>query len=129
MFRFQKAQKEDFDRVQTFYWDIIEDILNSEHNDGYDGCPWSIDCDQKDVITPHALAVSPKFQRNGIGGIVVDNIINVAKNEHKKAIRLDVLGECEAAERLYRNCGFHFVEAKNMFCEDTGWTVYKLFEL
>ena len=62
MFRFQKAQKEDFDRVQTFYWDVIEDILNSEHNDGYDGCPWSIDCDQKDVITPHALAVSPKFQ-------------------------------------------------------------------
>lgn len=102
MFRFQKAQKEDFDRVQTFYWD---------------------------VITPHALAVSPKFQINGIGGIVVDNIINVAKNEHKKAIRLDVLGECEAAERLYRNCGFHFVEAKNIFCEDTGWTVYKLFEL
>lgn len=42
MFRFQKAQKEDFDRVQTFYWDVIEDILNSEHNDGYDSCPWSI---------------------------------------------------------------------------------------
>ena len=42
MFRFQKVQKEDFDRVQSFYWDVIEDIFNSEHNDGYDSCPWSI---------------------------------------------------------------------------------------
>ena len=104
-------------------------ILNSEHNDGYDGCPWSIDCDQEDVITLHALAVNPKFQRNGIVKIVVDDIINIAKTEHKKEIRLDVLGVCEAAERLYRNCRFQFVEAKKMFYEDTGWTVYKLFEL
>ena len=24
---------------------------------------------------------------------------------------------------------FHFVEAKNMYYEDTGWTEYKMFEL
>lgn len=26
-------------------------------------------------------------------------------------------------------CGFNFVEAKNMYYNDTGWTEYKLFEL
>lgn len=104
-------------------------IVNSEHNDGYDGCAWSIDLDFNDVITPHALAVNPEFQRQGIGRIVVEKIIDTARAEHKKAIRLDVLGACESAEKLYRNCGFQFVEAKNMYYEDTGWTEYKLFEL
>ena len=42
---------------------------------------------------------------------------------------MDVLGACESAEKLYRNCGFPFVEAKDMYYEDTGWTEYKLFEL
>lgn len=103
-------------------------ILNSEHNAGYDGCPWSITCDFHEVLTPHALAVNPKLQGKGIGRIVVENIIEVAKSEHKKAIRLDVLGACKPAESLYRKCGFRFVEAKNMYYEDTGWTEYKLFE-
>ena len=60
--------------------------------------------------------------------MVVENILNVARAEHKKAVRLDVLGACKAAERLYTGCGFRFVEAKEMFYEDTGWTEYKIFE-
>lgn len=46
-----------------------------------------------------------------------------------QAFYWDVLGACRSAERLYRKCGFQFVEAKNMYYEDTGWTEYKLFEL
>ena len=104
-------------------------ILNSAQNDGYEGCPWSIDCAPGEVMTPHALAVDPKLQGKGIGWIVVENIVKLAKAEHKRAIRLDVLGACKAAEKLYTRCGFRFVEAKNMFYEDTGWTEFKLFEL
>lgn len=104
-------------------------ILNSECNKGYDGCSWSIICHPNEVITPHALAVNPRFQGKGIGKTVVEKIIELAKTEHKKAIRLDVLGACRSAEQLYRKCGFHFVETKNMYYEDTGWTEYKLFEL
>mgnify|MGYP006924883900 FL=1 len=36
-------------------------ILNSEHNEGYDNCVWSITCDPDAVLTPHALAVNPKL--------------------------------------------------------------------
>lgn len=104
-------------------------ILNSEHNEGYDKCTWSITCDSSQVLTPHALAVNPVFQGKGIGKIVVKNILDIAKAEHKKAVRLDVLGACKAAECLYTSCGFQFVEAKQMFYEDTGWTEYKMFEL
>lgn len=104
-------------------------ILNSEHNEGYDHCTWSIACDSSEVLTPHALAVNPEFQGKGIGKIVVKHILNIARTEHKKAVRLDVLGACKAAEHLYTSCGFQFVEAKEMFYEDTGWTEYKMFEL
>lgn len=69
------------------------------------------------------------FQGKGVGRIIVKNILDIARAEHKKAVRLDVLGACKAAERLYINCGFQFVEAKEMFYEDTGWTEYKMFEL
>ena len=34
-----------------------------------------------------------------------------------------------AAERLYAGCGFQFVEAKQMFYENTRWTEYKMYEL
>ena len=90
-------------------------ILNSNHNEGYEGCSWGIVCDNSEVLTPHALAVNPDFQGKGIGKIVVENILDVAKMENKKAVRLDVLGECKTAERLYTSCGFHFIEAKNMY--------------
>jgi len=104
-------------------------ILNDKCNEGYNGCKWSIICEQNEILIPHALAVDPKLQGKGIGKIVVQHIIDLARAEHKKAVRLDVLGACKAAERLYISCGFRFVEAKEMFYDDTGWTEYKMFEL
>ena len=104
-------------------------ILNSEHSPGYDGCAWSLACRPDEVLTPHALAASPQFQNKGIGKIVVENILRLAKAQHKKAVRLDILSACKAAEHLYTSCGFQFIEAKQMFYEDTGYTEYKLFEL
>lgn len=103
-------------------------ILNNSCNEGYNGCPWSITCELDEVLIPHALAVNPGLQGKGIGKIVVKHIIDAARMEHKRAVRLDVLGACKAAERLYTSCGFQFVAVKEMFYEDTGWTVYKMFE-
>lgn len=34
----------------------------------------------------------------------------------------------EKAVRLYTRGGFQFVQAKQMYYDDTGWTEYKLFE-
>ena len=104
-------------------------IINSKCNEGYNGCMWSVSCEPDEVLIPHALAVNPCLQRKGIGKIVVKHIIDLAKSERKKAVRLDVLGACKAAERLYVSCGFRFVEAKDMYYDDTGLTEYKMFEL
>ena len=68
-------------------------------------------------------------QGNGVGTKVVEEIIAYARLQHKKAVRFDILGSNQAAERLYTKCGFQFVQAKEMFYEDTGWTEYKIYEL
>lgn len=103
-------------------------ILNSACNAGYAGVPWSIECNADEILVPHALAVSPSKQGKGIGRYFMGEILELAKAEKKKTMRLDILGTNTAAERLYTGCGFHFVQAKNMFYEDTGWTEYKMYE-
>lgn len=103
-------------------------ILNSACNEGYAGVPWSIACDVDEILVPHALAVSPFRQGKGIGRYFKGEILKLAKAEKKKTVRLDILGTNTVAERLYTGCGFHFVQAKDLFYEDTGWTEYKMYE-
>lgn len=112
---FQKASEADFCTIQKFYWDVIDNIHKNNTESKNLGWEKGIVCDNSEVLTPHALAVNPDFQGKGIGKIVVENILDVAKMENKKAVRLDVLGECKTAERLYTSCGFHFIEANNMY--------------
>lgn len=50
---------------------------------------------------------------------------NIGLTDMEKAVRLDILGTNTAAERLYTRCGFRFVQAKQMYYDDTGWTEYK----
>ena len=124
---FKKAQESDFRIIRDFYWNLIDEM--EAENEGYEDVPWSIECENKDVLIPHALAVSPKIQGQGIGAQLVNEIISAARSESKKAIRLDILGTNTAAERLYTKCGFRFVQAKPLFYEDTGRTEYKMYEL
>lgn len=104
-------------------------ILNSVGNEGYAGVKWGIDCGENETLIPHALAVAPSEQGQGIGTRLVNEIIRFARSEAKKAIRLDILGTNTSAEKLYTKCGFRFVEAKQLFYEDTGLTEYKMYEL
>lgn len=104
-------------------------IMNCLCNEGYQGVPWSMECRKEEVLIPHALAVAPECQGMGVGRKIVEEIIKYAQVAGKKAIRLDILGTNTVAEKLYTKCGFQFVQAKNMYYEDTGWTEYKMYEL
>lgn len=104
-------------------------ILNSRWNEGYEGVPWSIECGNGDVLVPHALAVHPSLQGQGIGRKVVGDIIDIARASGMKTVRLDILDGNSAAEKLYTGMGFRFVRAKEMFYEDTGWTGFSMYEM
>lgn len=108
---------------------IASVVLNSQWNNGYDGLPWEIDCPRESVLVPHALGVKADAQNKGIGRKVVQDIIAIARNTNKRAIRLDILCGNIAAERLYSAMGFQYVQTKDMFYEDTGWTKFAMYEL
>ena len=167
----RKAEKEEFPTVQTFYWDLIDQmegqkdtvgwkkgiyptdeflkesidngelyvidgsegiiasvIVNSSWNEGYEGITWGIACPREEILVPHALGVSAKEQRRGIGKAVVKDILRMARISGKKAVRLDLLSGNEAAEKLYLSRGFRFVAEKTMYYADTGWTKYRMYE-
>lgn len=104
-------------------------ILNHDCNEGYRNIPWHFPCDEDKVLIPHALAVHPKVQKQGIGKIVVTDVIEMARARGMRALRLDILGINYMTEWLYTSMGFRFVTAKDMFYEDTGLTEYKMYEL
>lgn len=104
-------------------------VLNSLSNEGYTDVKWHLDCGDDNVMIPHAPAVTPRKQGRGTGTMLVNEMIRAARAENKKALRLDIIGTNTSAERLYTKCGFRFIEAKQLFYEDTGLTEYKMFEL
>ncbi len=83
---------------------------------------------REEILVPHALGVSAKEQRRGIGKAVVKDILRMARISGKKAVRLDLLSGNEAAERLYLSRGFRFVAEKTMYYADTGWTKFRMYE-
>lgn len=103
-------------------------IVNSAWNDGYEGLPWGIDCPRGDVLVPHALAVRPDLQEQGLGKRIVEDVLSLARAQGKKTVRLDILNGNTAAERLYTGAGFTFVQAKTMYYADTGWTEFSMYE-
>lgn len=103
-------------------------ILNSDHNEGYEGISWNVDCDHSEVMIPHALGVAADVQGKGVGKRLVNEMIRLARQEGKKAVRLDILGRNHIAEKLYTGAGFEFIEEKLMYYEDTGWTEFRMYE-
>jgi GNAT superfamily N-acetyltransferase len=131
---FKKVNLEDFYGIRQFYWDLIDEMSDQNDKIGWKKGIYPTDSflqeslERGELFVPHALAVSPSGQGKGIGRYFMGEILKLAKAEKKKAVRLDILGTNTAAERLYKGCGFHFVQAKDMFYEDTGWTEYKMYE-
>lgn len=104
-------------------------IVNSENNEEYSLVEWPCDAKGDEVFVIHALGVMPEYHGKGVSGKMVQHAISLAKAENKKAMRLDVLAGNLPAERLYPKHGFELIATIEMFYEDTGLTLYKLYEL
>ena len=61
-----------------------------------------------------ALAVLPTFQNRGIGGRLLEHVIEVAERvapaSHISSLRLTVAEDNTGAQRLYARAGFHVVD-------------------
>ena len=167
---FRKAEKEDFDKVRSLYWTLIDReqddpsfphwkkgihpsdemirnsidkeelyvladgdtvaacvIANGEKVDGYLDVPWQIDSEE--VIVLHVLAVHPDQRGKGLARRLVENVIEVERTAGKKAVRLDVIENNVAAEKLYQKLGFQYIQTKTLYYDVVGEMTFKLYEL
>ena len=167
---FRKAEKEDFDKVRSLYWMLIDQeqddpsfphwkkgihpsdemirtsidkgdlyvlvdgdeiaacvIANDEKIDGYADAPWQIDSEE--VIILHVLAVHPSHRGEGLARRLVGNVIEMERAAGKKALRLDVIENNTAAEKLYQKLGFQYIQTKTLYYDVVGEMTFKLYEL
>lgn len=103
-------------------------VVNHEYNDGYKGVNWSVQAQDSELLVIHALGVHPEYTGKGIAKKMVRTVIEAARENGIKTIRLDVLEGNLPAEKAYTGLGFVYRDTLKMFYEDTGWTNYRLFE-
>lgn len=103
-------------------------ILNQHANPEYDLADWAIPAGREEVTVIHTLGVMPHAGRQGVGSFLVEQALDIARREGRKALRLDVLQGNLPAERLYQKAGFRFVQSMELFYEDTGRCGFDLYE-
>ena len=103
-------------------------ILNHAFPEEYRRISWPTKAEKDEVMIIHALAVHPLHTRKGYAKDLVRFAVEYGRKNRQKAIRLDVLKENAAAEKLYPDMGFQYAGSVRMFYEDTGWADFLLYE-
>ena len=103
-------------------------VVNHQCNEGYKEFDWPTKAEDAEVTVIHALGVDPAYSGKGVAKAMVRFVIDTARENGQKVIRLDVLKGNLPAEKLYEGLGFVHQHTLKMFYADTGWTDYELYE-
>lgn len=94
----------------------------------YHSVKWNIDAGNYEISVVHILCISPKKQKCGFAKSVMNEIISMAREAGKKAVRLDALGCNKPAHKLYESLGFRKCGCQTWFADNTGWIDFFLYE-
>ena len=94
----------------------------------YEDIPWTEKLENDQVATLHLLAVCPEYRGRTLGNTILELAGELAKQQGKRAIRLDVLESNHPAQHLYEKNGFIFRGKEHWYAENTGWTDFLLYE-
>lgn len=103
-------------------------ILSHEPPEVFLKVNWNADLDYRDVLMIYTLAVHPQYLRSGIGKQMLDFIIEYSKQNHIKAIRLDVFEKNIPAVKLYQSFGFQYIDSVDPGYEGFGSDQFKLYQ-
>jgi ribosomal protein S18 acetylase RimI-like enzyme len=96
-------------------------ILSHVPEHGYDGAAWNFKGGYCEILVLYTLTIHPQYHRQGIGTILMNNVIDVAYKNGIKSLRLDVYEKNTPAVGLYEKCGFEYIGKV-----DLGYHVYGL---
>jgi ribosomal protein S18 acetylase RimI-like enzyme len=94
----------------------------------YEDIPWAEKLENDQVATLHLLAVCPDYRGRALGNTILELAGELAKQQGKKALRLDVLESNLPAQRMYEKAGYEYRGKQRWYAENTGWTNFLLYE-
>ncbi len=94
----------------------------------YEAVPWAEKLENDQVATLHLLAVCPEYRGRALGNTILELAGELAKQNGKKAMRLDVLESNLPAQRMYEKAGYVYRGKQRWYAENTGWTNFLLYE-
>lgn len=101
-------------------------ILNEKQAQQYKELNWKYK-DGK-VLVLHTLIVKPNETGRGLGKIIMEFIMQYARENNYEAVRLDVFPGNKAAVSLYLHFGFEFVGKVFFGRKDPGYEWYDCYE-
>lgn len=104
-------------------------IMSHECHEGYNDGDWSVKAEKDEFLVIHTLCVHPDYLRHGLGKMMVEEAIRLAKEYGMKALRLDVYEGNEPAASLYERYGFKACGRADMRISDDGPEWCTLYEL
>lgn len=90
---------------------------------------WNRNLKDDEVASLHIFTVTPEYQGKGASEKMMAEIISLAKEKDKKAIRLDTLASNIPAQRFYEKLGFEYRGKQNLYTENIGYTDFLYYEL
>ena len=102
--------------------------LTKAQSEEYRKIEWTIDAGDNEVAVVHLLVVDPDYQGQGATTATLDEIIKMAANMNKKAVRLDAIGTNKPAQKLYEKYGFANCGKEQEYYESTGSVEFIFYE-
>jgi ribosomal protein S18 acetylase RimI-like enzyme len=94
----------------------------------YETVSWAEKLGNDQVATLHILAVCPEYRGRALGSTILELAEELAKQQGKRAMRLDVLESNLPAQRMYEKAGYVYRGKQRWYAENTGWTNFLLYE-
>lgn len=103
-------------------------ICLHQQEEAYRTVSWQLPWDVP-VIVIHILAVHPEYFGRGVGEALLDHAAALARQEKRRAVRLDTYEKNLPASRLFEKCGFRFCGMADLGLEEIyGLKWYRTYE-
>lgn len=103
-------------------------VLNNTFTKGYECVPWDIDATDNEVISVHTLCVKVSETGKGFGTQMAKYIVDFARDNGYKAVRLDVIDGNMNANRLYQRAGYKSLGVHKLHYDSTDCTDFTMYE-
>jgi ribosomal protein S18 acetylase RimI-like enzyme len=103
-------------------------VVTMCQGEDYHAIEWSQKVADDEVAVIHLLAVNPDKQDAGIGSKMILEAIQLAKNNGKKAVRLEATSSNTPVHKLYERLGFEYRGKQRLYVENTRWLDFIYFE-